>query len=172
MRKLYIVQFSPAFPMYLRTETIFQIECNQTSCFSLCVHAHTPYLGGLSKDFCSNFLITIRKRRFKVYLFDGCCYTLYLNLKNFSLTAVIFRNLSCYFFRWWWQMTSFQGFSHLNKSSKIMWKNLTGKLALACQIWIYCIRLKENVQKHPKIAVFWKCSVFDGFWTFLFKRRQ
>ena len=31
---------------------------------------------------------------------------------------------------------------------------LTGKLALACQIWIYCIRLKENVQKHPKIAVF------------------
>ena len=31
---------------------------------------------------------------------------------------------------------------------------LTGKLALACQIWIYCIRLKENVQKHQKIAVF------------------
>ena len=31
---------------------------------------------------------------------------------------------------------------------------LTGKLALACHIWIYCIRLKENVQKHPKIAVF------------------
>ena len=49
---------------------------------------------------------------------------------------------------------------------------LTGKLALACQIWIYCIRLKENVQKHLKIVVFWKRSVLDGFWTFLFKRRQ
>ena len=31
---------------------------------------------------------------------------------------------------------------------------LTGKLALACQIWIYCIHLKENAQKHPKITVF------------------
>ena len=31
---------------------------------------------------------------------------------------------------------------------------LTGKFALACQIWIYCIRLKKDVQKHPKIAVF------------------
>ena len=31
---------------------------------------------------------------------------------------------------------------------------LTGKLALACHNLIYCIRLKENVQKHPKIAAF------------------
>ena len=31
---------------------------------------------------------------------------------------------------------------------------LTGKLALACQNWIYCIRFKENVQKPPKIAEF------------------
>ena len=30
----------------------------------------------------------------------------------------------------------------------------TGKLALACQNWIYCIRLKENVQKPQKIAEF------------------
>ena len=30
----------------------------------------------------------------------------------------------------------------------------TGKLALACQNWIYFIRLKENVQKPPKIAEF------------------
>ena len=39
---------------------------------------------------------------------------------------------------------------------------LTGKLALACQILIYSIRLKEKVQKHPKISVFWKRSVLDG----------
>ena len=32
----------------------------------------------------------------------------------------------------------------------------TGKLALACQNWIYCIRLKENFQKHKRIAEFWK----------------
>ena len=31
---------------------------------------------------------------------------------------------------------------------------LTGKLALACPNWVYCIRLKENVLKHPKIGVF------------------
>ena len=31
---------------------------------------------------------------------------------------------------------------------------LTGKLALDCQIWIFCLRLKENVHKHPKIALF------------------
>ena len=31
----------------------------------------------------------------------------------------------------------------------------TGKLALACQNWIYFIRLKENVQKPLKIAEFW-----------------
>ena len=31
---------------------------------------------------------------------------------------------------------------------------LTGKLALACQNEIYCIRLKENVQKPSKIAEF------------------
>ena len=30
----------------------------------------------------------------------------------------------------------------------------TGKLALPYQNWIYCIRLKENVQKPPKIAEF------------------
>ena len=30
----------------------------------------------------------------------------------------------------------------------------TGKLALACQNWIYCIRLKGNVQEPPKIAEF------------------
>ena len=32
-------------------------------------------------------------------------------------------------------------------------RTLTGKLALACQNLIYCIGLKENVQKPPKIAV-------------------
>ena len=30
-------------------------------------------------------------------------------------------------------------------------RSLAGKLALACQNWVYCIRLKENVQKRPKI---------------------
>ena len=30
----------------------------------------------------------------------------------------------------------------------------TGKLALACQNWIYCIRLKENVQKPSKTECF------------------
>ena len=44
----------------------------------------------------------------------------------------------------------------------------TGKLAQAYQNWIYCIRLKENIQKPPKIAVFQKRSVFYGFWTFSF----
>ena len=33
-------------------------------------------------------------------------------------------------------------------------RTLTGKLALAGQNLIYCIRLKENVQKPPKIAEF------------------
>ena len=33
-------------------------------------------------------------------------------------------------------------------------RTLTGKLAVAGQNLIYCIRLKENVQKHPKIAAF------------------
>ena len=34
-------------------------------------------------------------------------------------------------------------------------RTLKGKLLLAFQNWIYCIRLKENVQKPPKIAEFW-----------------
>ena len=45
----------------------------------------------------------------------------------------------------------------------------TGKLALACQNWIYCIRLKENVKKLPKIAVFQKHSFLDCFLTFSLK---
>ena len=43
---------------------------------------------------------------------------------------------------------------------------LTGKLALACQNLIYCIRLKENVQKHPKIAAFWNAPFWMVFGRF------
>ena len=49
---------------------------------------YTPYLGGSSKDFSLNSFIEIRKRRFKISLFDGCCYILYFNLK--TLKAVFY----------------------------------------------------------------------------------
>ena len=44
---------------------------------------------------------------------------------------------------------------------------LTGKLALACQIWIYCIRLKENVKKPPNIAEFWNTPFYMVFGRYL-----
>ena len=43
----------------------------------------------------------------------------------------------------------------------------TGKLALACQNWIYCIRLKENVQKPSKTECFRIQLFLEVFGRFL-----
>ena len=49
---------------------------------------------------------------------------------------------------------------------------LTGKLALACQNLIYCLRLNKNVQKPSKTEHFRNTAIFGCFWTFSFKRIQ
>ena len=48
----------------------------------------------------------------------------------------------------------------------------TGKLALACQNLIYCLRLNKNVQKPSKTERFQNTAIFGCFWTFSLKRMQ
>ena len=47
-----------------------------------------------------------------------------------------------------------------------------GKLALACQNLIYCLRLNKNVQKPSKTERFQNTAIFGCFRTFSFKRMQ
>ena len=49
-------------------------------------------------------------------------------------------------------------------------RTLTGKLALASQNLIYCIRFEENIQKPSKTECFQNSAIFGGFWTFSFKQ--
>ena len=45
-------------------------------------------------------------------------------------------------------------------------RTLTGKLAVGGQNFIYCVQLKENVQKPSKSERSQISAIFGGFWTF------
>ena len=49
---------------------------------------------------------------------------------------------------------------------------LMGKLTLACQNLIYCLRLNKNAQKPSQTEHFRNTVIFGCFWTFSFKRMQ